>query len=606
MNDNESMFRWIQSLLSGGRIAASTPTSAVRSEAENQSVPVYPPVDTGYPSIPVKEVVTSQKTLEDRIFRAMGISQMEFSKLAQPVIEHLAAFVHLLPATAHDHHAGAGGLFKLCLEISLHSLQGANTAVFPDGGGVERRYFLQSRWAMATWLAGLCCQVHRVATDMIVVSDKNQQWQPLLIPLSLWLRQHQGQRYFVRWQSQRDSEITAMGFIMTQILTDDIIEYLSFDNHDVVPTLTKYLSLPGVDPSNPIGRIVSPTAAQVIELDRKKSPFNYGKMTSGSHLEPHIISAMRCLLEEGEWLVNGSTGTIHIGEEGVFVDWGRAAASIQKQLASNGSHGIPTDPDTLMDLMVGAGVFEPPNTKSRYWTINPSEGNEITTAAKFAVRNLIFPDDINVMEFSAGSLIPSKSNAKKPLKETVPPTPSEPPTSKAPRKSAKKSADAPPPSEALRDEELLPSAIEPPPSNDQIEFEPDLDPPPFPFDRGEPPLSDEGCDGVTEQDPSFERALSELKKEHAWLLREIVQAYQKGSLTGKVFFLPKGVAVTHEELMAHGQQVVSFIDELANKQWLWVNTTMPRRNMHEIEVDGKPYRALILKKERARELGFRE
>ncbi len=103
-------------------------------------VPRYPPFDTGIPVKSPEQIVASQAELVARIFRTAGVSRDEFAKLYEPIIAALARHHHLLPATATSHHRGAGGLFRMALEIGMHSLQGANAGGVPfpveglDGG----------------------------------------------------------------------------------------------------------------------------------------------------------------------------------------------------------------------------------------------------------------------------------------------------------------------------------------------------------------------------------------------------------------------------------------------------------------------------------------
>ena len=98
--------------------------------------------------------------------------------------------------------------------------------------------------------------------------------------------------------------------------------------------------------------------------------------------------------------------------------------------------------------------------------------------------------------------------------------------------------------------------------------------------------------------------LSALKKEHAWLLSEILSAYQENRLTGIIHFMPTGVGISHDELMAHGQQIQDFIKELDAKRWLWKDHSKQTRNLHRIPVDGQEKSMIVLRPDVALNIGF--
>ena len=282
--------------------------------------------------------------------------------------------MHLLPATSTTYFRGTGGLFRMSLEIALNSLQSANAAVFPTGGGVERRFFMLPKWTLACFLAGLCSQNYRTVNSMAVLTRSNAQWSPLLDSLYEWCASEAADVYFVRWMEDvqvRGAQASA-AYSISQVVPHDVLQYLASDNNQVVPAMTAAVA--GVDTNtseNPISRLVAPVITRVIEDDLKRSATNYGHLVIGAHLEMHLLDAMRRLVKTGKWIANNaaSGGRLWVGQEGVFVDWQVAAGDIATLLARDSFAGIPKDPDTLADLLVSASLLQLTKEGGRYWTI---------------------------------------------------------------------------------------------------------------------------------------------------------------------------------------------------------------------------------------------
>src|SRR5260364_237698 len=89
------------------------------------SNPPLPPFPEGLPATPVEAVVASQSELIEHIRGVLGYTPGEFDRWVSPILYRYAAFVHVLPASAHHHHRGAGGLWRHSLEVALSAAQGS-------------------------------------------------------------------------------------------------------------------------------------------------------------------------------------------------------------------------------------------------------------------------------------------------------------------------------------------------------------------------------------------------------------------------------------------------------------------------------------------------
>ena len=620
----------------------------------------YPPFDKGIPVIEIDKILQSQQELIDRIYRTAGVSRADFDRLYKPPICNLARHVHLLPATSTTYFRGTGGLFRMSLEIALNSLQSANASVFPVGGGVERRFFIQPKWNLATFLAGMCCQNYRTLNSMAVLTRDSTQWTPLLDSLYDWGKKLNAEVYFVRWMEdvQVHGAQASSAYSISQVVPHDVLQYLASDNNQVVPAMTAAIA--GVETNtseNPIGRLVAPVITRVIEDDLKRSATNYGHLVIGAHLEMHLVDAMRRLVRGGKWIANNqaSGGRLWLGQEGVFVDWQVAAGDIANLLAKDSFAGIPKDPDTLADLLVSANLLQPNPRGARYWTIVTPGGLEAKEGmVKLREGTVIFPQGYDFDPFKNVTLTLSAPTQTAPIKGAMSSSASlqSPPETKV----VPRDAPAPTPKGAPQPAPKIPSTEPAPvpaaPSKKQSEPPPPSSPPsidpeaaadpastaaarPSGQDRKEqskrdkqrnkqkasqpqsasetPKESDQDAEQKPEEaiqvlgadvSPTAEKLLGSLKRSNAWLLSEVMAAYRKGSLTGRVAALPYGLGISHDELNAHGIPVMELLEELGLKAWLWQDKVRSSRRIHAVEIDGTTHRMVILKPDVAAGLGF--
>lgn len=609
----------------------------------------YPPFDKGIPVISVEKILQSQQELLDRIFRTAGVSRADFDRLYMPAVRNLAGHVHLLPATSTTYFRGTGGLFRMSLEIALNSLQSANAAVFPAGGGVERRFFMQPKWTLATFLAGLCSQNYRTVNSMAVMTRDSQQWTPLLHSLFQWCTNAKADVYFVRWMEDMHvhGAQASAAYSISQVVPHDVLQYLASDNNQVVPAMTAAIA--GVETNmseNPIGRLVAPVITRVIEDDLKRSATNYGHLVIGAHLEMHLVDAMRRLVRGGKWIANNvaSGGRLWVGKEGVFIDWPVAAADIANLLARDSFAGIPKDPDTLADLLVSANLLQLNGRGARYWTIAlPGTFEAKEGMVKLREGEVIFPQGFDFEPYQNVQL--TLTPASTPQQATQP--------ASAAKQPAKADASAQNlPSEATKDASAVAARPKPRPAPKQELDAPPLEEiPPYVQDNEPPPegsleppspaaarkdrkrnkpKTEEGGgqDGGTQEDarsddprppaqesdsgaslgadvsPTAAKLLGSLKRTNAWLLNEVMQAYRNDAMTGVVAALPYGFGISHEELNRHGIPVMELLEELGLKAWLWQDKTRASRRIHPVEIDGKTHRMVILKPDIASGLGF--
>lgn len=643
------MMKWLISLLRRTREVSSKGDSASRlplSHQTEQGIPLYPPNDPGIPSESTERVLECQSDLVTRIRRAAGVTPEAFSRYETP-IRNLAAYVHLLPATDTQYFVGAGGLLRMSLEIGLHSLQLSHASIFPNIGSIEKRASIIPKWELATFLAAICSQLYRPLTNMVVTDRANRQWPQILQPLDEWLQQVEAPRYFIRWTPGVDSaeRQSCATYVINRIIPADVLQYLNEDNSSIVASMTSAISGGDLNPSeNPIARIVAPITTRVIQEDRLQNCRHYGNYSLGIHLEPHLIDSMRRLIKSGKWSINVKGARVWVGSDGVFLVWGAAAKDIIALLTVDSFVGLPQDPDTLADILIDAKVLLRNVDQGRYWTIVlPESGALIDNAVRLVNDFLIFPScqDLAAMR-TVALCVDVVANAA--------PITQKPVETKQRRSRKGKDTEA----EKLNGDQSTTSVIEmvspqrgPADANIAADLNdstaatgPQLDldvraeeskssvgqgVPSMPawvlphtaecksmqnttvepaVMQVEPTVGDKSPLPTIKLDEVSEKFLSMLSRESQWLVKQISKAQQKGTLTGVLVNLVSGLGISDTELAAHGMPTPDFLNDLASRNWLWVDKSKPLRKVHRVEVNGKIESLVIIQPHVARGLGF--
>lgn len=574
--------------------------------------------------VSVESVIDSQKQLVDRIQKTAGLPPEEFNDRFMPVIKNLARYVHLLPATRTGHHRGAGGLYRLALEMGLYNLQIANATIFLSKGEVsaETRYKLHPRWVYATFIAGVSSELYRAITNMVVTDEKGENWPQLLIPLHDWITTRKLSRYHVVWNVQDEADVIAMHratavYLLNVVAPMSGLQYLNEGNTEIVTALTTFATntVPqGI--KNQIVEITDTVRMKVIERDLKRNSERYGDFTVGAHLEPHLVDAMRKLIRKNNWEINVKGSRIWHSSEGMFIVWQPAAREIIAILKEECRPGIPSEADTIADILITCGIAESNEDDGRYWEICIPGSMQILSALKLQRIELLF-NDVRDLEELDGVLLPRNLAKTTKAQQDSPVTASAEITNKIagnPQKSVPLVIPATPESDSVEKQKADPAT-----KNNAIES------PLISENNGTETTQQNQVDAssVAESAPK-QMKISEVTKHHrtetkdmsamifkslpsdvADYLRAIVEDHQDGSSAGPVFSTPDGVAVSVLELESHGQSnFTGLVKALYDKSWLWTSPEKPMCKLYELKHDGKTIKCIVIRKDIAQTMGF--
>lgn len=602
---------------------------SLTNDAFDGETPQYPPITQGIPVSPTSNVLESQSALIAKIQQTSGITKDDWAKYMLPLFDNLVRYVHLLPASAVGEYKGAGGLLRMALEIGFYSLQAANSSLFLSKGSssAEVRYKMHPRWCYATFAAGICSVLYRIPTQMVVTDENGVAWPLHLEFLYDWLKNRKAERYFVVWNdgSFEDSKLqqTASAYFMNTVIPKEGLHYISEDNNEIMTAMTAAAT--GSTPmgvKNQIEQIIKSVTSQLIQRDLKRSAQNYGEFTVGSHIEPVLLDGMRKLIKKGAWGVNTKGARIWNSREGLFIVWGLATKELVALLNSNNLSWIPTEPDTLADILISAQIAESNSNDGRYWEIYVPPGMQALNAIKIVRIEALFnePGSLEVLE---GYLLPQNLQGAtqapaKPAKTqtaqgeeiaTPKPAKQEKPASAklpvvTPKASRKKAEDGP----ADGTKASVPKD-ETEPQQEQLalpEQAAETDRPSENSIDSLPPPPDIPIGGQKHEIAEHSLAmLKTLTTENASFLQAIIEDHLNGTSEGLVFATPNGIFISVEELGAHGHDnFAGLLSALETKSWLWVDPDKPLRKVFNVEHAGKSVKGTIIKGDTAKMLGF--
>lgn len=399
----------------------------------------YASSDPGFPALPVDDLLRQQAALLARIKLCHGSDREDFEATVVSLIKRYADLVHLLPATADNYFSKPGGLLHLGMEVGFFALQGTDAHIFSGRSTISARRHLEPRWRLATFIAGLCCEAHRVLSHMLVADPAGEVWSAYLHPLATWLQDQEAERYFLRWRAQA-IETRGLGlFALVHVVPPSVMHYLSQDNTVIVPHLTASVSgMSLYRDHNVLDDLVRRSLALVIDRNLIANADRYGIPQYGSHLERYLVDALRHLAsEDSGWIPNRERSRVWFGDDGLFLVWPAASEDVQKLLDTEQLPGIPKAPATMMEVLLSAEVFEAKASDHPTWVIQPPGAKGPIEAAKLLSIAILYPGIEQAPKPLKQKLLiqPTSTVAGPPAapsEPTAPPSPPSPPSPPAP------------------------------------------------------------------------------------------------------------------------------------------------------------------------------
>jgi len=367
---------------------ASTRLDAFLSAAPAQvDTPRYPPLDPGLPVVSSAAVMASQRELIERLRESCGFDDTGFRAHVLAPVEAVARCILLLPASSHEHFAGPGGLFRLCLEMALFCRLAAQSRVVEPMAPAEARRAAEPRWRHACLLAGLLCELPRTLSSLTVTDKAGREWPACLGGLDAWLERVQADRCHVVWRDGAGPGGAEAAGVLGDLVPKASLAWLNEGAPSVVPSMFRAALGQAAPEGDELARLVLATRARVLAVEAVTRRSRYGHLRIGHHLELHLVDALRHRVATGQWVCG--QGPLWFGLDGLFIEWPAAADTVRHDVIRNGVRGVPLSAFTLAELLGQAGFLAPSAPGQWLWRIHTGAGEERTAVKVTEPRALL-------------------------------------------------------------------------------------------------------------------------------------------------------------------------------------------------------------------------
>ncbi len=347
------------------------------------------------PVVPLSSLLDANAECLRRIKLCYGADRQAFESELMPLVRGYAGYVHLLPATPEGAFSEPGGLLRLGLETGLYSLQGTDSHILAGRATISVRRQLEPRWRLATFIAGMCSELHRAVSQVSVQSDQDRRWPAYLTPLATWLGEQQLAHYGVRWQETwreaRSTGLLAIGMVLPR----QIVAYLAQHNHSIVAQMLECVGgLRNHLERNVLDDLVQRALALVIDQELKDRASRGATPPPAEHLQRYLLTALRRVAAtRASWSPNAEKSRVWLSKDGLFLAWPAAADDLRQQLEIEQWQGIPRTADALLQAMLATGLAMTQRPDQPLWQIQPPGAKGPVDAMRLTSTLVLYPTD---------------------------------------------------------------------------------------------------------------------------------------------------------------------------------------------------------------------
>lgn len=342
------------------------------------------------------DVLAEHGALLARIKLCYGADRAAFERELLPLVQGYADFVNRLPATADSFFSEPGGLLRLGLETAFFALQGTDAHIFSGKATISERVELEPRWRLATFIGGLCSELHRALAATVVTND-GAEWPACLGPLAPWLAQQRVTHYAVHWRADLRAPGTAHAsrggheargfglFALPHVVPAAVLHDLTRGNAVIVPQLMASIGGVALVEHNVLDRLVRRSSALVIHRDLLAQARRQGAPAAGEHLARVVLDALRRLAAgHAGWTPNQDKSRVWYGLDGLFLLWPACGHEVLPLLEGDELAGMPGTAPEVLDVLAQAGAIALRAPDLPIWTIRPPGAKGSLDALKLA------------------------------------------------------------------------------------------------------------------------------------------------------------------------------------------------------------------------------
>jgi integrating conjugative element relaxase (TIGR03760 family) len=309
------------------------------------------------------------------IERRTRFSGSVFTRDCTPLLESLADFVQMLPASEAHHHAQPGGLWIHMLEVADAALTLRAGMELPAGATTEERKRLEHRWTYAVLAAALLHDVGKPVTDVAVTlfnedPRAGRPWTPLAGPMRFAGAHYYSVAFADPTQRDYQAHQKLAAMLLHQFVPARMLRWLSEDA-SVLTQLLAYLA--GEDPEGTLAGIVKRADSDSVRRNLLHGPRTRFSSARSRPLIERLMEALRRMLREGGQLPLNRPGAAGWVFDGcLWFVCVRLADEVRGYLSQHESlHGVPSKDrnDRLFDTWQEHGACKPAPDGGVVWRV---------------------------------------------------------------------------------------------------------------------------------------------------------------------------------------------------------------------------------------------
>lgn len=339
---------------------------------EPYGVYAHPMSTIGIQPLSIEDIMRPYEKQISEIVRLMGLRTLHKTyndkKLIVEVLQNLAMYIHLLPASEDHHHCNPGGLLAHSIEVAVGALKHASSRLIQQIAYSDQEAIRRERYRYAVFIAAIMHDIGKVFCDLKVFDvDSGLQWQPRLESLAVWAKKNKINKYRVEWTHGRihKKHESVSQYVMSHILTNEAKQYLIDCYTDdlfaeIERAITGYLENDGYI-ANAIRHGDSSSTAKAINV--RVDPALGERNLSLAH---HTLKSMK--RHRKLWEVNEESGNVWVIHQEVYLTFPASIEAIIGELRSN-KINCPQETQVMVNIMVDNAIIENPigDSKVLFW-----------------------------------------------------------------------------------------------------------------------------------------------------------------------------------------------------------------------------------------------
>ncbi len=323
---------------------------------DHQSLLAYPPCDPGLPVQHPDTLMRDQQELLAmlRLHAALPPEIFE-ARFAQP-LARVADYVNVLPGSASDGFAGAGGLFRAAAETAFTCFRASDGRIFTGALGVEARHRLERRWRYLCFASGLLYPLGGALGSMSVMDSQGISWSPALGPVTRFASADPARRLFVAWLSDGPQlgPAALTGSFALGLVGRDNVEWLELGSPGLLRALLDIVT-GGPATGLVAAGLVRDMWRSVLARENARRHQSYGRLTIGSNVAPYLLDALVSLARTA-WRLD--TDTLYADAAGVYLEWPKAGRDVIGFCRAKGYPGIPDTEAALLVMLISTRLVD--------------------------------------------------------------------------------------------------------------------------------------------------------------------------------------------------------------------------------------------------------